>query len=732
MIRNLRAAGRSITATLALAVLGLMAFRAVAAPEVLRPEQAFRYRIAAEGSEIVLRWAITPGHYLYKERMSVIVRSPGVTLGTPSMPEGIPYEDEFFGPMTIYRGDVELRIPVAPPLPGTLDLEIRSQGCADIGLCYPPQSWPATVRFAATAAPAAKRPLASLLGGSAPGNKDAPLPPEEAFRVTATQEEPGWLSITWDIAGGYYLYRDSIEVSSMTAGVTLGALQLPPGETTDDEEFGLTEVFRSPVQARLPVGGRSGTVTLRIAHQGCKEGSICYPPQKLSLTLDDVIAGVSSDSSTTPMVSEQDRLAGMVRSGHLALVMLSFAGFGLLLAFTPCCLPMVPILSGIIVGQGPSLTPLRAFTLSLTYVLGMALTYTAAGALFAAAGSQLQAALQQPWIIIAVAVLFTALALSMFGVYELQVPAAVMNRLNMASARQRAGTYFGTAVMGALSALVVTTCVAPPLVATLTVIAGTGDVTRGALALFALALGMGLPLLVIGTSAGRLLPKAGEWMNTVKGAFGFMLLGLAIWMLDRLLPDAITMMLWAVLVVMAGIFLGALQKSPAGIGGRLARGAGVLAMVYGLALFAGALAGGSNPLQPLAAFRGGSSEDTALRFQRIKTVDDFVAAQAAAQAAGQPLLLDFYADWCASCIEMERHTFSKPEVHAALAGAVLLRADVTANDAADRALLARFGIFGPPTIVFHGADGRERGEYRLVGFLDAADFAAHARRAFGS
>jgi thiol:disulfide interchange protein DsbD len=436
------------------------------------------------------------------------------------------------------------------------------------------------------------------------------------------------------------------------------------------------------------------------------------------------------------MVSEQDQLATMIGTGNLALVMLSFAGLGLLLSFTPCCLPMIPILSGIIVGQGKSVTATRGFLLSLTYVLGMALTYTAAGALFAAAGQQIQAALQQTWIIIAVTVLFVVLALAMFGAWELRLPAFLVNRLDVASGRQKAGTFFGTAVMGAISALVVTTCVAPPLVAALTVIAGTGDVTRGALALFALSLGMGLPLLVIGTSAGRLVPKAGAWMNTVKGAFGFMMLGLAVWMLDRILPDTVTMFLWAALVFMAGVFLGAFQglDPAASVPQRLAKGAGLLAAIYGVALLAGALAGGQDPLRPLAVFQssGVAREESSLPFRRVKTVAEFDAAAAAASTAGQPLMLDFYADWCTSCLEMERYTFPDPAVRAALAGAVLLQADVTANDAADKALLARFGIFGPPTIVFLGADGREREGYRVVGFKSAAEFATHARSAFGN
>ena len=288
--------------------------------------------------------------------------------------------------------------------------------------------------------------------------------------------------------------------------------------------------------------------------------------------------------------------------------------------------------------------------------------------------------------------------------------------------------------MGALSALVVTTCVAPPLVGALTFIAQTGDIMRGALALFAMSIGMGLPLLAIGASGGRLMPKAGPWMDKVKGAFGFMMLGLAVWMLGRILPDLVTMLLWAVLIFMAGVFLGAFQPLDAAASSprRLLKGAGLLAALYGAAILLGALAGGRDPLQPLQAFGGqpASREAAGLPFKRIKTVADL--DQAVATAAGRPLMLDFYADWCTSCIEMERYTFSSPAVRAALSGATLLQADVTANDEADKALLARFGIFGPPTIVFFGPDGRERSGYRVVGFKNADDFAGHVRRAIGS
>jgi thiol:disulfide interchange protein DsbD len=716
-------------------VLGWAAAQAAGQPDVLRPEQAFRYQATAEGDDIVVRWTIEPGYYLYKERMGYASRTPAVTLGPASLPAGLPYQDEFFGDMEIYRNEALVRIPVTGAGGRDVELEIRSQGCADIGLCYPPQTWRANVALpgAARAQPAAAG-LAGLLGR--PAAPDAPLPVEQAFRVSAALETPELLQVSWVIAPGYYLYRENIAIESASPAVSLGTPRLPAGVPKEDEYFGATQVFYEEALVDVPVSGRADPLQLRISYQGCKEESICYPPQTVLLTVAADGGGGTLRADPPPMVSEQDQLATMIGTGNLALVMLSFAGLGLLLSFTPCCLPMIPILSGIIVGQGKSVTATRGFLLSLTYVLGMALTYTAAGALFAAAGQQIQAALQQTWIIIAVTVLFVVLALAMFGAWELRLPAFLVNRLDVASGRQKAGTFFGTAVMGAISALVVTTCVAPPLVAALTVIAGTGDVTRGALALFALSLGMGLPLLVIGTSAGRLVPKAGAWMNTVKGAFGFMMLGLAVWMLDRILPDTVTMFLWAALVFMAGVFLGAFQglDPAASVPQRLAKGAGLLAAIYGVALLAGALAGGQDPLRPLAVFQssGVAREESSLPFRRVKTVAEFDAAAAAASTAGQPLMLDFYADWCTSCLEMERYTFPDPAVRAALAGAVLLQADVTANDAADKALLARFGIFGPPTIVFLGADGREREGYRVVGFKSAAEFATHARSAFGN
>jgi thiol:disulfide interchange protein DsbD len=423
----------------------------------------------------------------------------------------------------------------------------------------------------------------------------------------------------------------------------------------------------------------------------------------------------------------------MVLSDSWWLIFGTFYGLGLLLAFTPCVLPMVPILSGMIAGQGQSVTALRGFSLSAAYVLGMAVTYTAGGALAALAGEQLQAMFQQPWIITVFAGLFVVLALAMFGAFELQMPSALQTRLTSVANRQSAGSYFGTAVMGAVSALVVTTCVAPPLVATLAVIGQTGDVARGAGALFALSLGMGSPLLIVGASAGKLLPKAGPWMDTVKASFGVMMLALAIWMMERVLPGSVTLVLWALLVFLSGVFLGAFEPlpAPASTTRRLGKGLGVLACLYGALMLIGATLGGDNPLRPIP--RGVlapavTTTAAALQFEPVTTVADLELKLAAAQASGSPVMVDVTAEWCISCKEMEHYTFTDAGVIAALGSFVLLQADVTQNDDDDKALLRYFESYGPPTIAFIDRDSRQHDGFKLVGYVPAEEFAAHIRR----
>ena len=582
-----------------------------------------------------------------------------------------------------------------------------------------------------------------LLGPVA--NEDQFLPVDQAFAFSAAADGGDRVLLDWQIAPGYYLYRHRLAVKTATPGVTLGALDLPSGHKKTDEFFGDVEVYYDVLSATVPVArtGEAPSVEIQVSYQGCADAGLCYPPVSKTVAIDLPppgtlpASGFSANGEPARMVSEQDRLSDLIAGGSLFAVIVKLFGWGLLLAFTPCVLPMIPILSGIIAGQGAAATPRRSFMLSVVYVLGMALTYTIAGAAFAAAGQQAQAFFQQPWIIISFATLFVVLALAMFGLYDLRLPASLETRLARVSGRQQAGSFAGTAVMGVLSALVVSACVAPPLVAALAVIGQTGDILRGALALFAMAIGMGFPLLVIGAGGGRFLPHAGPWMNTIKAMFGVVFLGVAVWMLERVLPGSLTLALWALLVIVGGYYFGGFGRTDAGSAAwrLVARGLGLGAIVWGVIMMVGAAAGGHDPLQPLGgsslaglAGKATASSADALPFRTIASLDELDRELEAAKAAGQPALLDFYADWCVSCKEMEKYTFSVPAVQQALASYVLLKADVTANSEADQALFRRFGIYGPPTTVLYSAEGRECRAFRLVGFVKADDFNSHLAR----
>ena len=706
------------------------------AQDVLRPEEAFRYQTEIRGDEVLVRWIIEPEHYIYRDRMGVSSLTPSIELGEVMFPQGEPHSDEFFGEMEIYRYEAVVRVPFQHSAdgPNELELELQLQGCADFGLCYPPQKWTTVIRLGSSerSSPLLQDTggLRELLNASSPGDAQL-LSPDQAFQPFIGVIDPFNLQVSWIIAEGYYIYRDSISIATEADSVQTGALLLPPGTFESDEYFGNTQVFYREAVVEVPLSRATPeprAIDLQIGYRGCKKNSICYPPQVRLMSV-DLPRATAADRprSIAPSESEQDRLFAMIAHGNLFTVLAVFMGFGLLLAFTPCVLPMVPILSGIIAAQGEAVTTRRAFLLSLTYVLGMSITYTVAGALFATAGQQVQAVFQEPWIIVSVAVLFVVLALAMFGLYELQIPTAWQTRLTAISSRQKAGTFVGTIFMGALSALVVTACVAPPLVAALAVVAETGDTLRGGLALFALSLGMGLPLIIVGTSAGKLLPKAGPWMDAIKAAFGFLLLGLAVWMLDRILPGEITMGLWALLVFMLGFFLGAFQPltEKSGPSRKLGKAFGLLAVFYSATLLVGALTGAQNPLQPLQRISGMSVPSAELEFKRIKSVTDLDSELKLAAGLERTVMLDFYADWCVSCKEMEHLTFSDPAVQAALFATVLLQADVTANDQIDQALMRRLGIFGPPTIVFFDRRGNEVRAGRVIGYLPAEEFLVH-------
>jgi thioredoxin:protein disulfide reductase len=569
------------------------------------------------------------------------------------------------------------------------------------------------------------------------------LPVDQVFHVSGTAAGPSTVRLQWSIREGYYLYRSRLEVSAAN-GIKLGALQLPRGQIKMDPYFGREEIYRNAVTGLLPIersasAGRD--VSLQVTYQGCADAGLCYPPVTKTISVrlppPGASGGVAGTGSVSAVISQprsassqpgQFRFEALARSGSLLAMIGWFYLAGLALAFTPCVLPTIPILSGIIVGQGRKVTAARGFVLSLAYVLGMALTYTVAGAAFAAAGGQVQAAFQTPWIVGVFAALFVAMALSMLGLFTVQMPAALQTRVVQLSNRQTAGTLGGVALMGALSALIVTTCVGPALVGALAVISQTGEVARGAAALFAMSIGMGTPLLIVGASAGRLLPKSGAWMDTVKKLFAAVMLGVAVWMLGRFLPAPVTLALWAVPVATLATVLWMATRGSSARAWSL-RIAGLAAAVYGIALLTGAALGGTDPLEPIPAWTAARQP---LVFDPIHGVAELNGAVARAAREGRPVMIDFTAAWCTSCKEMEATTFLDPAVRKALSGVVLLRADVTADDADDKALLKRLSVIGPPTIAFYGRDGRERARERVVGYLDGPQFVAAVHAAFGS
>lgn len=726
---------------LALAAAAAAPWQALGDDEPLRPEDAFRYAVTEAGGAVEVDWIVEDGYYLYRNKLGFDSATPGVVLGTADLPEGIEHEDEFFGQQEIYRGRFTVRVPYAVQgeRPPSFELVIKSQGCADLGLCYPPQIW--TADIALRSDPATSKPRPDVPAGDRRAAFGDYLPPDEAFRPALSALDGNTVEVSWRIADGYYLYKDRISVATASDEVRLGRLELPEGKTKVDQFFGESEVYYDEVSGRLPLARTTPAampLELELVYQGCAEDGLCYPPIARHMTVELPEAGVVTPLEAAAPVSEQGRLAALITESSIVWVVASFFGIGLLLSLTPCVLPMVPILTSIIAGEGDETNPVRGFTLALSYVAGMSIVYTAAGVVAVAAGMQVQAAFNQPWVLTIFAGLFVLLSIAMFGGYDLQMPSAVQSRLAILSGNQKSGTTVGAFIMGALSALIVTACVAPALIAALTVMAQTGDMLRGGVSLFAMSLGMGAPLLIVGAAQGHLLPRAGPWMVSVKNAFGFMLLGLAVWMLSRMLAPEITLALWGVLVFMIGVFLGGLTMLDADSSGRqkAGKGFGVLGMVYGLLLLLSAMAGGTSPLNPLKGIDLGGgvtvAEDHGLEFRRIKTVADLDRELDAAARDNRTAMLDFYADWCVSCKEMEAYTFTDPRVQSALSDTVLLQADVTKNDAEDQELLERFGVFGPPTIIFFGKDGRRRQGYEVVGYMKAEAFAEHVEQAFAA
>lgn len=563
------------------------------------------------------------------------------------------------------------------------------------------------------------RPSATLGGSSFDNSKDF-LPVHQAFQLDLMETTPQSIKLRFVASEGYYLYRHRFQFRTEPADINLGAAQLPKGEARHDDYFGDVEVYHGILDIELPrKPGDNRPFTLAVTYQGCADKGLCYPPETERLSIGDVAASPPAQAPST----------GKSPWSWKELALFFLAGVGL--TFTPCVLPMLPILSGVVL-RG-KVGGLRGLSLSLAYVLPMAACFALLGALMGVfgAGLNLQARLQSAWVLVPFALFFAVFAVAMFGAFELRLPQAISNRLDRIAGRTEGGSLWGAAVLGVVSSLLVSPCVSAPLAGALLYISASGDALGGALKLFALGLGMGAPLLLVATGGAAWLPKSGPWLVTVKNAIGVLLLGLAIALLSRVLPGPGTLLLIGLLAAGVALFLGTLQLTEKTTGQRLAQLSGVFLLVYAICCWVGALSGQSDPFRPLASTSNSatSTQPAASAWQTVTTTAALEQALTEAKNIGQPLLLDFYADWCISCKVLEHDVLPDPQVVALLKGYRLIRFDMTESNAEQRALLDRYQLFGPPALVFYSKNGNEQASIRIVGEIDVQGLAERLIRA---
>ncbi len=703
-----------------------------ASDEILPVDAAFPHTVTATEKNIQLQFGIQPRYYLYRHAFQFAGQN--IQLGEANIPPGKKKTDEFFGEVETYRDVLTITIPYSG-VQASPALEVKFQGCADAGICYPPQKrvLDLTEHVAQNNATSAVLPasssgnlLTSSQGQSFFSDQNL-LPVDQAFKFETIALSDTVLSARFTMAPNIYLYKDQVVFSTFTHGVTLGEPEFPAAVKKDDPEFGLVDVFYDVVEINIPYSRSQAVnrVDVEVAFQGCEDGKVCYPPDSRVVSVDvpdaQLLADVKAPSAAGDL-SETQQLTQDIASQSAIIVLLQFFGLGLLLSVTPCVYPMIPILSSLIVGQKDPSTR-KAFVLSLTYVLAMALTYTLVGVVAGLLGANLQAMFQKPEIIITFSLVFVLLSLSMFGYYDLQLPKSWQNKLSAISNRQKGGSVLGVAIMGLLSALIVGPCVAPPLAAAVIYIS-THDsgAVMGGLALFAMSFGMGVPLIAIGTSAGKWMPSSGGWMNVVKSFFGIALLGMAVWFLSRILDANVILFMWAVLLIVSAVMWHRHAKdnglSGAALG--LVEGLKVLALLVGVAQLLGAMAGGSDPIRPLKGVFGGGAaiESKGLSFTKIKSLSEL---EQALKASKKPVYFDFYADWCVECKRMEATTFKDPGIVELGRQFTLLKADVTANDEVDAALMKHFQVVGPPASLFFAPGGAPLVQYNFFGYKSAAD-----------
>lgn len=580
----------------------------------------------------------------------------------------------------------------------------------------------------------------SVLNAFTESAEDKFLHPDEAFKLDVVAIDHQTLEGRFTISPGYYLYKNRIKFEIKEANLgKVSSVKLPVGEIKDDPNFGKMEVYHHDFIANITTENAAQQLVIHARFQGCSEKGLCYAPQLKTFNISMLANANNNPVAATPIQSDDDQATSLLKGGHLWLIAVGFFGFGLLLSFTPCVLPMIPILSGIIVGDKKmhhhETSRLHSLNLSIAYVLGIALSYTIAGIAAGLSGQLLSNALQSPWVLTATAIIFVILSFSMFGFYELRMPHSIEVRMVKTSNRLKGGQFFGVFLMGVISALIVSPCVAAPLAGALIYISQTGDVVLGGVALFALSIGMGVPLLLIGASAGHVLPKAGGWMTAVRNFFGILMLAVAIYIVSPILPASIRLLLWSALLIIPAIYLHALDNLPLDSETgrshpwmRFWKGIGIMLLIGGIAMLIGAISGAKSPLQPLSGLSIASSNKQVnhLPFVRVNNTAELDALIDAAK--GKVVMLDFYADWCTSCKEMELFTFSDPAVQQSLKDAVLLQADVTENTAQDLALLQRFNLYGPPGIIFFNRSGQEIKPIKVIGYENATKFLATVNR----
>ena len=749
--------------------LSFLSIYSLAEEEFLPPEKAFAIQpskviSSPDGNKVIVSWKIADGYYVYRDKISFTTKDDDLNLGEMELSPSETKNDPYFGEIQVYKKELTATIPFSSTKAKDelIFITAKSQGCASGGICYPPlkQNVSFTQPGQPKVAQAEKTAANSLdtltnMGSSnidqENDNQDDFLDIEDAFKFSLSIDNNNQLSAIWSIADKHYLYKNKFKFELLEGnGFSITPPEMPAGKAKNDEFLGDYEAYYHDLVINVPVSGAGDTskpLAVKVTYQGCSESGICYPKvtknieldaSRLSTKIPVSQANKKADSITEKndeVQSEQDVLAGLLSSENTFIALFTFFLIGLGLAFTPCVFPMIPILSGIIAGQGKNASS-SAFVMSVVYVLSMAVVYTLVGVVAGLSGENIQVVFQNPWVLGTFSLIFVALAFSMFGFYNLQLPSSLQSKISEFSNKQEGGTLIGVSIMGVLSALIVGPCMAPPLMGILLFISQTGDPLLGGAALFVMSLGMGIPLIVIGTSAGKIMPRAGVWMDTVKAVFGVMMLGVAVWMLERVLPEIIIMWLWALLIFTSGVYMGALTPIHENTTGwaRLWKSLGLVLMLYASLLIIGASSGNTDYTHPLKGSSmhtsGSPSAPQHVAFEKIKSITDLDQKLALAKNQNRPVMLDFYADWCTYCKSMENTTFKSPKVLTSLNNFIILQADVTAMDDKDKALLKEYQIPAPPAILFFTPQtgtslAEEKRNFRVVGYKNGDDFAQH-------